>query len=97
MLGELVAMIFDVIGQMFLFVFGIPLGSGVTYGGVIIVSSLVFGIATIVLNQFLDINKPVQQQPVKSSNPTPRSQKQIKHGLDHWAMVEKQNTRTFHD
>jgi hypothetical protein len=97
MIFDIVGMIFDVIAQMFLFVFGIPLGSGVTYGGVIIVSSLVFGIATVVLNQFLDSNKPVQEKPVISSNPTPRSQKQVKHGLDHWAMVEKQNSRTFHD
>jgi hypothetical protein len=65
MIFDIVGMIFDVIAQMFLFVFGIPLGTGVTYGGVIIVSSLVFGIATVVLNQFLDANKPVQEKKPK--------------------------------
>jgi hypothetical protein len=53
---EIVEIIFDVTAQMFLFIFSIPLGSGVTYGGVIIVSFLVFGIANIVLNQLKDSN-----------------------------------------
>jgi hypothetical protein len=54
MFFEIVGMIFDVTAQMFLFVFSIPLGSTVTYGGVVIVSTIVFGIAHLVLSQLLD-------------------------------------------
>jgi hypothetical protein len=92
MIFDMVGMIFDVITQMFLYVFGISFGSGVTYGGVIIVSSLVFGIANVVLAQFLE--EPNDRGKVKSiKSSTKRSHDQIRDSYNNWAVKNGQKQK----
>ena len=79
---DIMEMIFDVIGTLFATVFGFNLG-GITYGGVFIVITVVFGIISVVLDQFLDrpadFNKPVKNMAKRGKKPMPTYDDSHKH------------------